>query len=476
MAHEQTTSSERIAGSFRDPSGYVFKKNGAIFRAIDAGCQNILTDLRERGLLQKLLDKKLIVGTQFVEEPKLKSELAREHPGYENFLQHELISPISYPYEWSVSMLADAAIHTLDLQLKLLEAGVSLKDATAYNIQFVNGRPVFIDLSSFERPARLDVWFALGQFAQMFTFPLLLFRHHGWDFRSYFLGNINGRDVEQVAASLGPLERWMPRALFDVTLPAMIQRRANAKSGDGRAALEKTNKNPKAQIMNLQRLRGKLRKLATTYQPRGVWSDYTSTCSYDSDAEKAKKLLVKEFLELAKPARVLDMGCNTGDYSFLAAETGASVVAADGDQSAIEILYRRLQSRPAAISPMVIDLSTPSPAIGYRNLERPSFFERLDVDCVLALALIHHLHVSGNLSIPAIRDLFFDMTRDYLVLEFVPTDDVMFKKLLQFRVNLFRDLTLESCRKVLAEKFDVVSEAPIAGSPRTLWLLRKKRG
>ena len=178
---------------------------------------------------------------------------------------------------------------------------------------------------------------------------------------------------------------------------------------------------------------------------------------------------------MTKPARVLDIGCNTGDYSFLAAETGASVIAADGDHDAIENLYRRMKSRPAAISPMVVDLSTPSPAIGYRNLERPSFFERLDVDCVLALALIHHLHVSGNLSIPAIRDLFFDMTRDYLVLEYVPTDDVMFKKLLQFRINLFGSLTLDSCRKVLAEKFDVVREAPIPGSPRTLWLLRKKQ-
>ncbi|MBI3415029.1 MAG: class I SAM-dependent methyltransferase [Verrucomicrobia bacterium] len=475
MAHESTASSERIAGSFRDPSGYVFKRNGTIFRAIDSDCQRLMVELRNGGWLRQLLEKKLIVGTQFVEDANLRSELAREHPGYENFLRHELIAPISYPYEWSVSMLADAAIHTLDLQLKLLEAGVSLKDATAYNIQFVNGRPTFIDISSFERPARLDVWFALGQFAQMFTFPLLLFRHHGWDFRSYFLGNINGRDVEQVARSFGPLERWLPRALFDVTLPAIFQRKANAQTGDGRATLEKPNKNSSAQVMNLQRLRGKLRKLATTYKPRGVWSDYTSTCSYDSEAEKAKKLLVKEFLELAKPSRVLDMGCNTGDYSFLATETGASVIAADGDQSAIEILYRRLQARPAAISPMVIDLSTPSPAIGHRNLERPSFFERLDVDCVLALALIHHLHVSGNLSIPAIRDLFFDMTRDYLVLEFVPTDDVMFKKLLQFRANLFGSLTLDSCRKVLAEKFDVVREAPIPGSPRTLWLLRKKR-
>src|SRR5262249_16453451 len=144
-------------------------------------------------------------------------------------------------YEWSVSMLADAALLTLELQRELLAAGLSLKDATAYNVQFRGSHPVFLDLASVERPARLDVWFALGQFAQMFTFPLLLFRHYGWDFRSYFLGSIGGRDVSQVARSLGRLGRWRPRALLDVGLPGLFHTRSMKKERADRGVLEKPN-------------------------------------------------------------------------------------------------------------------------------------------------------------------------------------------------------------------------------------------
>lgn len=475
--------SERIPGSFRDPSGYVFVREGRIFRAIDTECATILRALEKSGLLASLATEGLIVQTTFVEDkdPELAGALAAENPGYTHFLEHARIPFVSYPYEWCASMLADAGGQTVALQKKLLGSGFSLKDATAYNIQFVKGKPIFIDLPSIEQPARLDVWFALAQFSQMFLFPLMLFRHHGWDLRSYFLGSLGGRDLGQVSSSLGRLEKWGPRALFDVTLPLHFQRKADSSktdTGEGRAALEKTNKDPKVQLFILDSLQRKLKKMLAGYKTGGAWADYTTTCSYDNDAEKSKKKLVREYLEVAGAKHVLDIGCNTGDYSYLAAETGASVLAADGDHDAIEGLYARLKAKPANIEPLVIDLGNPSPAIGFMNEERSSFFARLTdskVDCVLALALIHHLLVSGNLSLPAIRDMFYAMTSDYLILEYVPTDDVMFRRLMRFRVDLFKDLTLDSCRAVFEERFEVVRETLIPGSPRTLWLLKKKR-
>lgn len=474
MVSSSAEGSQRIAGSFRDPSGYVFERAGRIYRAIDAATYQTLRALHEAKVLSQLIERQLVVGTRFVTDEDEIGALAAEHPNVSHFLAHDRIAPITYPYEWSLSMLADAALHTLELQMRLLESGFSLKDATAYNIQFRAGRPVFIDLPSIERPARLDVWYALGQFAQMFTFPLLLCRYRGWDLRSYFLGSIGGRDVEQTARALGRIEKWLPRNLLDVTLPLLLHRRAEAKAGSERAVLEKPNQNYKVQLLNLERLRNKIRKLAAGYKPHGVWADYTQTCSYDDQAEQAKKALVQEYLRIVQPARVLDMGCNTGAYSYLAAAAGASVIAADADHDAVELLYRRLKAEPAPIAPMVLDLSNPSPAIGYRNAERPSFFERLDVDCVLALALLHHLHVSGNLSIPAIRDQFAEMTAAHLILEFVPTDDVMFQKLMKFRVDLYHGLTLEGCRNIFAEHFTILREDPIAHSPRTLLLMKKK--
>ena len=240
-----------------------------------------------------------------------------------------------------------------------------------------------------------------------------------------------------------------------------------------RDTLEKPRRNAGPQIANLRRLRKKIARLAAGYKPRGVWSDYTQTCNYEGGAEQAKKSLVKQFLEETRPRQVLDLGCNTGDYSRLAAECGAEVIAADADHDAVELLYRRLREKPAAITPMVVDLCNPSPGLGFMNRERMPFLERISGDCVFALALLHHLLVSGNLPLDAVCELLATLTRRDLVLEFVPTDDNMFQRLMKFRVNLFEGLTLAAVRDAFSRRFQILKEEPIAGSKRTLLFLRK---
>jgi len=464
----------RSAGSFRDPAGFVFSWQQRIFRALTPAAAAELRPCAADGFLAQLTQAGLLVGSQFVSEPGLLAELCAVQPGHADFVEHSRIAPISFPYEWSVSMLADAGIHTLRLQQALLERGLALKDATAYNIQFVNGRPVFIDLTSIERPPRLDLWYALGQFSRMFTYPLLLQRLRGWDLRAYFLANLDGMSEDRVYGMFGWLARCRPALLLDVTLPHLLSRRAQASPGDGKAVLHKADTKPQAQLVNLQRLEGKLRRLAAGYRPRGVWADYTGTCTYDDQARTHKMALVRQWLEETKPARVLDLGCNTGDYSFLAAAAGCAVTACDGDADAIELLYRRLRAQPAAITPLVVDLSNPSPAIGFRNQERPRFLDRVQPDCVFVLALLHHLLISGNLSVAAVRDWLHELTNRDLILEFVPPDDPQFRRLVQFREDLHGGLTLAACRDVFAERFTVTAETAIAGSPRTLWLLRKR--
>ena len=466
--------SQQMAGSYRDPSGYVFRRGGRILRAIDRACFDVLEGLRDDGTARRLIERELIVGTELVDDPALARELRAEHPGFEHFLKHDTLTTITYPYEWSVSMLADAGIHTLDLQLELLGNGCSLKDATAYNIQFVHHRPLFIDVSSIERPTRLDLWFALGQFMQMFLYPLLLCRYRAWDLRSYFLPNLGGRTVEEVARSFGWLGRLRPALLLDLTVPLLLHRWAEKGQRAKRQTLEKTRTRTDAQLLNLKRLRRKLRRLAAGYKPRGIWSGYTRICNYEDAAERAKKNLVRQFLQSTGPQSVLDLGCNTGDYSRLAADCGATVLAADSDHDAVEVLYRALRERPARITPVVVDLANPSPGIGYMNRERAPFLERHQADCTLALALVHHLLVSANLPLAGIRDLLFETTRRDLVLEFVPTDDSMFQRLMKFRVDLFADLTLDACTRVFQQRFELLREEPIAGSKRTLLFLRRR--
>ena len=470
----------RISGSFRDPSGFVFQHQGRIFRAVDRTAATLIQDLEAQGHLARWIQAGLLVGTRFVSDPALNRELDAAHPGYAAFLEHDRIAHITYPYEWSTTMLADAGRLTLRLQGELLKLGLALKDATAYNIQFVKGRPIFIDLTSIEKPARLDLWFALGQFNRMFLYPLLLTRHAGWDLRSYFLANLDGRSTLQAGQAFPFHKRWSPALILDVGLPFALEKKVKA----GKASAPKPPVaersgapagNPVAQEMTLRRLDKKIAALAESISPETVWGDYTQICSYDETAEASKKALVREFLQQARAAEVLDIGCNTGDYSRIAADCGAEVLATDFDIGAVEQMYRRLRKEPKAITPMVVDIANPSPGIGYLNAERPAFLDRAKPDCVLALAVIHHLLVGANLPMEAIRDLFATLTRKHLVLEFVPTDDVMFRKLIEFRVNLFDAVTLDRCLAVFGETFTLVRQEPIQHSPRTL-LWFEKRG
>ena len=465
--------SGRIAGSFRDPSGYVFLFGGRVFRAIDAECRDTLQHMQQSGVLPRLMRSGAVVETRFVQDGVLLAELEAAHGPHAAFLEHDRIAHITYPYEWSLSMVADAGIHTLDLQIAALEAGCSLKDATAYNIQFVNGAPRFIDLPSFERGMRLDVWYALGQFQRMFVYPLLLGRYQGWDPRSYFIANLDGRSASQVAGSFKGLQAFRPALLLDVTMPAIFERRsANSQSGVKDTGTKSST--AAAQLPNLKRLRSKLKSLADGYKPTESWVGYTRECSYDDTAESAKKQQVAAFIERIAPATVLDLGANTGDYSYVAARCGADVVAVDQSHDTIEVLYRRLRKEPARITPAVVDLRNPSPGIGYRNEERPPFFERISADCVMALALIHHLIVSGNMKMEAVRELFAGMVKRHLILEFVPPDDEMFRKLTMFRRDDFGYLTLENCIEVFSSCFHLEARAAVPHSGRTLLLFRRK--
>lgn len=462
--------STRISGSFRDPSGYVFERDGRLFRAVDAECHAVLESLAHQQILKRLLDDGVIVGTRFVDDPALLDALRNEHPGSAGFLEHDILPQISYPYEWTVSMLADAAVHTLELQTRLVTAGYGLKDASAYNIQFVEGKPVFIDIASIERPARLDLWYALGQLQRMFLYPLLLCTMRGWDLRSCFLSRLDGISLQEMGRSFGWLERLRPALLLDIGLPLLMEQH-----GSSKARLKPgQDAGSASQLFNLQRLRGKIHKLASSYKPQGSWAGYTGNCSYSPAAERSKKDLIRDFLQRERPAKVLDLGCNTGDYSFLAAACGAEVVATDADHDAVESLYRRLKTMPQRITPLVLDITNPSPAIGHLNVERRSFLQRVDSDCVMALALLHHLLVSANLSLEASRDLLWQLTRKHLILEFVPPQDVMFQKLLQFRRDLFDGLSLEKFLNVFSSRFELLAQIKIEDSPRTLLFFARK--
>lgn len=469
---DSSSTPQRISASFRDPSGFVFEFDERIFRALDQSCLNVVHELHDTGLLSTMIEQGLLVGTSIVDERSLGRKLAQMYPRAAGFLEHQRIDYLSYPYEWTPAMLADAGLATLDLQMRLLEHGFSLKDATAYNIQFVNGRPVFIDVPSIERPARLDVWVALGQFSRMFTYPLLLNRCKGQSIRGYFLANLDGKDVVEVRKAFGIAELFKPSLLLDLAVPYLLSKRQiNAPWSAGK--LESRDTSASSQVFNLRRLRSKIIKLTHSSHSAGNWANYPETCSYSPRAERCKSDQIEGFLNRFSPATVLDVGCNTGRYSRLAARSGATVLATDRDVDCVDLLYRSLKTEPSNIQPLCIDICNPSPAIGYCNRERPGFMERARMDCVLALALIHHLHVSANLPLESISDLFAQLTRQFLVLEFVPREDVMFQRLLAYRSESFDHYTLDKCIQAFQSHFKLIQRVDITESRRTLLFWRK---
>lgn len=480
IVHEtvQAVRATRDAASFRDPSGFVFHSGGHVYRAVDQRVLGVMAELSGKGAFQALMADGQLIATRTIEESSHCGALRRYAPHADGFLQHARVPRISYPYEWSPAMLADAALLTLDLQQRLLAHGYALKDATAYNVQFINCRPVFIDVPSIELPPRRDIWHALGQFNRMFTQPLLLNQRRGMPLRGYFLSSLDGAPPEEAKHAFGWLERLAPGMLLDVTLPAWLAGRSRSRDASERQARSSNacnarNADSRGQLWNLRRIRAKIARLARSRISKNGWSSYTTMCNYAPAATDAKTAAVRSFLEETRPSTVLDVGCNTGAYSLMAADLGCRVLAIDSDVRCIDALYRTARSADASILPLCVDLANPSPAIGFRNRERAAFLERARCDCVLALAVVHHLHVTANLPLSAIGELFADLAERDLVLEFVPPQDAMFQRLTQFRKEAHTEYSLEHCIRAFEPYFFLQRRVKLPDSDRTLLFWRR---
>ena len=460
------------SGSFRDPAGFVFIHRDQVYRAVSEEHWPLWIDLKDTGLLDELIKAHELISTEAVAAGSDEHEsLAVLCPGFRHFLKHEKIAWISYPAEWCFSMLAEAGLLHLRLQEKLLARDFSLKDASAFNVQFIHTRPVFIDLLSIEKPPRLDVWMAYGQFCRMFLFPLLLYWHRKIGFREIFGASLDGLDVDRAYAMLGAWRSLRPELFLDV----FLQRALGQSSGTATTLKQQpVNRDANAQLLNLRRLSAKIKKSCRRNAASSHWATYESMHNYTDEAKSEKSRFIGDFMSEHKPGTVLDLGCNTGSYSVLAAERGAKVVAIDSDHDCVEHLYRLARERGLHILPLVVDIANPTPATGFRNQERPSFLQRYSADCVFALALIHHLLVACRLPMAAICDLMADLTNQWLVIEFVEREDSMFQKLLALREDLYGGLMVESFEREFARRFEPVRRMPLPGTRRHLFVYRKK--
>lgn len=394
-------------------------------------------------------------------------------PAPYKILLPEQIPFISYPYEWCFSQLKDAALLTLRLQKKALEFGLSLKDASAYNIQFLRGRPVFIDTLSLERYPENRPWVAYRQFCTHFLGPLALMSYLDPELVKLMRVEIDGIDLE-LASRLLPLRtRLHVGLLVHLHLHARSQR-VHA-GGDASAETANRGRVSKTGLIGIiESLERNIRRLV--WRPtKTEWGDYYDETNYSTSADQHKVELVDQFLdEVPRPASVWDLGANTGRYSRLAAKRGIQTIAADVDHAAVEKNYLAVRSDgEQTMLPIVMDLTNPTPGIGWGGEERMSLAERGPVDVAFALALIHHLAISNNVPLSKIAAYFRSLCRT-LIIEFVPKSDSQVKRLLQTREDVFPDYTQEGFESAFEAFYRIRRREPIRDSERTLYCLEAR--
>ena len=453
---------EPIPSSFRDPAGFVFRQEGVIKRLVMEYGRLDHQLFLSSGLEERLVRQGLIVEHRSEAVPGTKRD------GIFSILVPRQIPFISYPYEWSFDELKDAALLTLQVQEEALACGMSLKDATAFNVQFVGAKPIFIDLLSFE-PDDGGPWVAYEQFCRHFLGPLLLMHHRDATANRFLRTDLDGFPIGLVSRLL-PWRTWLsPDTLVNVHLHArsLVRDRGTAKGGAGskKAGLKKNL---------LASLRSAVEGLRAP-RAQGVWADYsTHRPHYTDDALDMKQRLVGDVLHSRQPKLVFDLGANNGIYSQLAAHTGCYCVAFDSDAGCVNHHYLSAKARASeVVLPLVMNFENPSPSAGFHLEERSSLADRGPADLALVLALVHHLRLTVRVPFVRIASFLAGLANSALI-EFVPLSDPMAQLLLRGRTGGMEDYTLTGFLEAFERYFVLSHQADLPGTSRSLWLASRK--
>lgn len=454
-----------LGGSFRDPNGFLFRREGVLFRQINQSYKDDYELLKSSGLYSSLTEKQLLIPHDECAQPGVTDNCFL-------VIKPALIPFISYPYEWCFSQFKDAALLTLSVQLEALKKGMSLKDASAYNVQFFNDKAVFIDTLSFERYQDGSPWVAYKQFCQHFLAPLALMSQTDIRLNKLLINFIDGIPLD-LASSLLPKSSLLSLGLgLHIHLHAKQQQKSSEQILDKSKVQRSMPK--RSLIALLDGLKNTVNKLS--WNPTGTeWHDYyISNNNYEGDSLSIKEKLVSDFILKAQPKTVWDLGANDGRFSRIAKQNAQLVVSWDIDPACVENNYLTVKKhKEQKILPLLIDLTNPSPGIGWSNNERDSFMKRGTCDVVLALGLIHHLAISNNLPLERIAQSFQQLGK-FLIIEFVPKEDSQVMKLLNNRPDIFPEYDLQHFEQTFSTCFSVEARQKIENTVRTLYLLKSK--
>ncbi len=447
--------------SYRDPSGFVFEKEGILYRQINTIYKEDYEQLISSRLYDKLTAQGLLVPHKTIRE-----NLTGSADHYIT-LQPEKVPLISYAYEWSFDMLKDAALLTLQIQKEAMAHNMSLKDATPYNIQWYKGKLIFIDTLSFENYREEMPWIAYRQFCESFLSPLLLMHYNKRSLHELSLAWPEGIPLG-VTHSLLPLKS---RFDFHTYLHIHLHASVSAKKKQEQKNIRFSRKKMLDLVSSLETLVQKLKAPPANT----AWSHYYEEAAQRNDYLETKKQIIRQWITETKPPQTAaDLGGNDGEFAKLLAEQGIPVIATDFDPSCINHLYQYIKtSGTALLQPLIIDLSHPSPSIGVNNTERSSFISRLSTDLCLALALIHHLAIGKNIPFSHIA-FFLQSVTTKLIIEFVPKNDPKVRQMLSVKRDIYNHYTQSAFETSFRQYFNIQQQKEIAGSGRTLYCMIKK--
>ena len=451
------TNYTRHPASYRDPAGFVWVMNGQVYRQVNQFYASDYDLLTKSGLYQELVNKK-----QLIAHSEINENLTGTKEWYKTLLP-QTINFISYPYEWSFEQLKDAALLTLGITKSSIERGMILKDATPYNIQFIEGNPVLIDTLSFTKYDSTKPWIAYRQFCETFLYPLFLEKYNKLIVHQTFSAWPDGIPANETASILPSGARFKLAAWLHIYLQSMVGK--NKKQNKIDAGFDK-----RKMLNLLQHLESTIKGLNSPASRKTVWSNYYDETILGKDYLKAKEQLFTEYSADWKGKKVLDLGANDGYFSRILAENAAMVISADSDDRCIQSLYEASNKK---ILPLILDISNPSPAAGFFNKERKAFHDRIHVDAVAALALIHHLAIGKNIPLDLLAD-YFNKIAPELIIEFVPKEDPKVQELLKNREDIFNNYTADFFEKEFSLYFEIIKTATIPGTSRRLYRMKRK--
>jgi hypothetical protein len=454
---------QREASSFRDPAGFLFTEDGVLYRQVNPSGLPDYRLLMDSGLYQQLVEEGLLIAHE--ELPGSKAD-----PAEAIILQPTIIPFVTYPFEWCFSQLKHAALTTLAIEIRALEKGMTLKDCSAFNIQFLKGKPILIDTLSFERYPEGKPWDAYRQFCQHFLAPLALMAYVDIRLNLLLRDYIDGIPLDLASRLLPRRTHLILGLTLHIHHHARLQKRFAEKDPKPDQFQGKISR---AQLTGLiNNLESTIEKLNCMPTAGSGWTDYETFHNYSPESLEHKKEIVNNYLEIIHPQNVWDFGANTGTFSRLASQREIFTVAFDLDSGAVERNYLNMLSEgDANLLPLVMDLTNPSPGLGWRGEERKSLVDRGPAHTIMALALLHHLAIGNNVPLSNLADFFQRLSR-WSIIEFIPRQDPQVSRLLQVRRDIFSGYNQETFENTFCQFFNLVAKEDIQGTDRTIYLFR----